>query len=281
MVKFHSVFISIFCLTAAVPGLAFDFAKTEDGKKVRGHLESVPPLSYHFGRVEFTPEEVAEIEIDAGQNKAKYRTENHLAFIGKLDQNGRRHISGQFGFDKPDTIVKVELNEPSKNLYYPKNVWTIEFKNGNRLPVQFTDKVIPLKGGLLTTGTIEDLSVDRGISGTVKINGKKQEIEHAEPKNSHVRVKIATKNSTYRFPWASIARITRPVPDEEDPEKLYRLGVHGKREEGRENTALLGVTMPEKPKEREEEKDRIAEVVHPPKPSLPNRGCAGCRVINR
>lgn len=240
--------------------LSYDKIVLNDGTQLTGKIITLPPLQFLFGQLPMNINDAASVAFVPSRERTKMQV---ITWDGY-----------SFTCDVPSEKIGLIQYSPSQTLHHdiepltinyilfkkrdhtvtprPQQLYSLELKNGDIIPVVFVEEVIQLSNGwreyTLKTEEIVDIYYDGKLHGTVESHfGKVQELGDAFLKERHLHIKIPKGSQKLSLPWDQIRRVcalhTEPekkVPEITMPEvKQIEQEVHVRSEDVNEQLSVM------------------------------------------
>jgi len=200
---------------------AEDLVILRDGTRLCGKMEKIPPISYSFGNLLFSPEEVAAMAITRQDNalKLQYITRDGQNYMGNLSRGAFVFNVHQPIPDDPSNYIKREIDpeeihfallreRDTLNTYSRGSISSIDLRNGDYLPAILQDEVIVLTDGwnelYLKPNEILELSFNGGLHGRILENGLPRQLNFMFVKQQFITVRIPKNGQSLKLPWDQI-----------------------------------------------------------------------------
>lgn len=198
-----------------------DIVFMKDGSLCRGRLEALPPIAYSFGSLSFLPEEIALVSFieHSQQLKVQYITKEGEDFVGSFGAEGVAFMEKREGsapllrrLDPRQIQTVLVRKRQTDDAVGNTRLFSLEFKNGDRLPITPASESILLTNGrqdyALRVQDLIDISYNGGVQGIVKDDtlGIKR-LDYSLVKDKYFTVQLTRKGDTLKLPWDKIAAI--------------------------------------------------------------------------
>lgn len=200
-----------------------DIVVLVDGTRLCGQIEKIPPISFSFGNLIFTPTEVAAIALihQAQDLKIQYITRDGQDYLGSLARgkfifNVLDHSEGQSRYTKkeidPQAVHFIILREREYlNSPYLGSVSSLDLNNGDHLPVIIQEEPIVLTDGwhdkILRPSEILEISFNGGVQGRILQEGLPTKLNFMFVKEPFLKLRILKNGQTLKMPWNQIEYI--------------------------------------------------------------------------
>ena len=200
-----------------------DIIVLKDGTRLEGRVTKLPDSVLKFGEIAFDPNDV--FAVSFSQSKMQVITQEGYQFIGDFTND---LIAFSQYFPSIETPVNTlhQTIDPQKIAYIliatkktgdrePIGLYfTVQFKNGNVLPVHILDKSFQLSNGWneydLFVKRIIDINFDKVISGTVLDDeGQRRKLESSIVKDKFLHLQIVKSEKNIGVTWDEVSAIQR------------------------------------------------------------------------
>ncbi len=196
-----------------------DIVVLSDGSHLYGQLENLPVLHYAFGDITFHDGELTTIAIahEGTHSKIQCITLDGQNFISDIPKEPfifleLTPLAQRVKIDPRDiSVIMLRENKDFHSTKNPKLV-SLEFKNGNQLPVVLVGDTIHLSDGRqefhICCNNLRELSFMGGIVGWTEDEKKElKRIGFSFVKDKYVAFYIPKTQQTVKFPWDQIATL--------------------------------------------------------------------------
>lgn len=206
-----------------------DFIEFTDGKKICGNIIYIPQLTFSFGNIDFSKDQLKEIHF-LPDNKVAYITNHDLHYVSSIQENQ---------FILFSTNQEKELKIPF-NTHYIKNIqignnqkssekkplFLVEFTNGDQLPVFLHGDSIHLsdddKDLSISLNTLSNIKLGKSNKVSFFKNNSSQKIIFSFFKERFISVTLDTQTQSIRLPWKEIRQLKKIYKNEIDEETLHK-----------------------------------------------------------
>jgi len=201
-----------------------DLLILKDGTKLSGHIRDLPQLKFLFGGLPLEIDDISFLAVirSHGVPKLEIRTWEDLTFVCAIPEE-RIALESHHSFVSQSLAQEIKfqtidriLMQKRKSIYsqLSQNLFYLELKNGDCVPVVIGDKTIALHDGwdhfILESEQIVELEVDEGVFGTIiDETGSEIEFEEALVQQKRLHVQVYKSGQTVPIPWDQIQRIRR------------------------------------------------------------------------
>lgn len=206
------------------PSPTVDIVILYNGEQMYGKLENFPSLQYSFGKIDLDVEYISVIDFFKEKNELKV----HIATTDGGDYVAAINSSAiHFLALHPDPATPTYLEksiDPNliQKLIIGKNkdshdvlnlhLYTVEFKNGDQIPISPSEKNIRLSNGKqefnLPISEIADITYNGGVQGVlIDPHGNLKELDFSLVKDKYFIFNLDRIQMSLKMPWNKIARI--------------------------------------------------------------------------
>lgn len=196
----------------------------KDGSKLYGTVEKLPPLHYSFITMNFKVTDVIAVAVVKNDSnlKLQYITRNGQNYVTSCSQESfvctvsEKKLDGTV-YEKtkelhPQWVDYIILDAPPVPFAgYNARLASLEFKNGDKLPVAILTNPIHVtngwKDGDVQIKDIAELSFDGGLHGKIYKKGHLTDLDFSYIKDTYLFVEVPKTRSHIKFPWSQIAHV--------------------------------------------------------------------------
>lgn len=199
-----------------------DAVLMSNGVILYGRFESLPPLHYSFGDVQLKIDDIFLVSFFAQEKsvKAQYITRNGENFVGTLkgklltfhEKDSLTEAFTPRNIDPVEVAAIVLAIRDDRPIVTNAKLFSLEFKNGDQIPIAPAVEVIELSDGRqtfpLSIHEIQEVSYNGGLQGVLSDGGGGEKaLRYSMVKDRYFAVLLTHDLSMLKLPWDQIASL--------------------------------------------------------------------------